>query len=139
MRGWFEGSGGLPLIRLEAVTAVSAGRGNDRSVLYVAMRESTVEVYAVDRDRFISELEAFHSAPVVEPSKPAIDARKIGRLDRMPTVEEFETHKGKWRWYSDEFSRGYADVDPCALGHKIFEALGGWGDGDTIEPITEAL
>lgn len=150
MKGWFIGTGGLPMIKLEAVTVVEPGNDGDRSVAYVGGKEFRTEVGSVDVARFLQEFRDFRTGPAVEPENPtAIDPRKIGKLDRMPTVEEVNAHNGKWRWYPVKWMGGRKDImlwtSKTGIQWKPFANVGyflfmdSWSDGDSIEPITEGV
>lgn len=105
---------------------------------------SSVTLSKIDGDRMLAELREFRTAPTVEPAKP-IDPRKIGRLDRMPTVEEVQSHDGNWCWYSTGwggFDRRIGRITVVGGQLNWIEPDGAvdavnlvWDDGDTIEPI----
>lgn len=160
MKGWFVGEGGLPMIRLDAVTVVEPGNDGDRSVVYVGGKDFRTEIGSVDVDRFLQELRDFHAGPAVEPEKPS---SLVGRLYRLPTVEEVDRinmvagiEDAKWMWFDPTFHANGTNLEGqrsvilgvarerwktpkimyrYGVGHSWEPLAPCWADGSSIEPI----
>lgn len=161
MKGWFIGEdkyGRSAEVRLTSVVGLFVGA---YAVDVHTTGPVVYEFNGSDRERFLQEFRDFHAGPAVEPEKAAvIDPRKIGRLNRMPTVEEVEavdvmagSNWAEWTWTPgttmDRPRRVMLAVErkgfdsPTVVwryyhGQEWERLAAHWRDGDSMEPITEA-